>query len=97
MMVMKLEMFFRTFQKNSIKPGTMVLDSNYKKIESFKLLKALKHFLTIRKQRVVLNGQSSSWTNVKAGVPQGSILGSLLFLIYINDLADGLYSNTKLC
>ena len=59
-------------------------------------LKVLKYFLTNKKQSVVLNGQSSSWTNVKAAVPEGSILGPLLFLIYINDLADGLSSNTKL-
>ena len=63
---------------------------------SGELLNILVDFLNNRKQRVVLNGQSSNWVGVKAGVPKGSIMGTLLFLIYINDLPDGLITNAKL-
>ena len=54
------------------------------------------NFLSNRKQRVVLNGQVSVWASVNAGVPQGSILDPLSFLIYIGDLCHNLSSNVKL-
>ena len=63
---------------------------------SGKLLRLIKDFFSNRKQRVVLNGQCSSRMNVQARVPQGSILGLLLFFIYVNDLPDNLVSNPKL-
>ena len=63
---------------------------------SGQLLNLLENYLTNRHQRVLLNGQNSAWAPVLAGVPQGSILGPLLFLIYINDLPNGLKANAKL-
>ena len=60
------------------------------------LLLLLQRFLSNRKQRTVLNGQTSNWGNIFAGVPQGSILGLLFFLIYINDLTQNLKCSVKL-
>ena len=56
----------------------------------------LHDFLSCPKQRVVLNGQHSSWDNVTAGVQEGSILEPLLFLNYVNDLPNNLSLNCKL-
>ena len=61
-----------------------------------KFLWGHKNFLNDRKQRVVINGKSSIWSDVLSGIPLGSILGPLLFIIYTNDLPGVVGSVCKL-
>ena len=59
------------------------------------LLQFFENYLLNRYQMVVLNGTESNWKKIHAGVPQGSVLGPSLFLVYINDLTDNLGSSLE--
>ena len=72
----------------------------FKKIEAYgiqgRVLQWIRNFLQGRRQRVVIGDGKSSWADILSGIPQGSVLGPILFVIFINDLPDVVACTAKI-
>ena len=93
---MGLEIGFSEYNDSSFISYCQILGMKETYGTKGEVLNLLRNYLHERYQSAVLHGQTSSRELIKPGVPQGSVLGPLMFLIYINDLPDNIQSTCKI-